>query len=401
MSNDLEDFFRGPPSRGRKTQDEQAFLRQMRGYLEAQGTFDESDLGNIREFVSTEGRSLEEDWSDVISALRNQDEEELADEVESSGRPDFTHLAEKVRSSGKDNKWAIFVGAGGSRPSPTDIPTVAELLPRLWQKAEEINAPSLLRLKERCAQLNITNIEDLLTAIDLAQSAASNPPIASLLEDLLYTQIPPTVRTRRGSPVRLVGSELVDSLSESSQLLFSVLVGMMKDQKENDIHRAIASRVNGKDDVIITTNYDVCIERALGPGNYFYGLDGNITKKSNETRLIKLHGSLSWYVCKSCDTYVTAGLDELDAASASKLYPLVAMCHICAATAQQLIVPPVGAKSADHPALLENRQGAEEAFADAPVIIVIGYSFSETDHYNNADDRPGSQQGSVEARHGF
>jgi hypothetical protein len=367
---------------GRRLEDEDTFLRRMLEYLDDQGELDPGDRRLIREWLQNQARGLQSDWSRIVEDLKRQGEQSLANDIESRIQPRIAEAVDAlVMSHLPDSEWAILIGAGGSKPAPTEIPTVQELLPRLWEKAEEINAPSLLNLKARCEELRITNIEDLLTAIDLAQNAASSPRIASLVGDLLFPGAASrAVGPRRAvaPPVRAIGPEVVENLSESSQLLFSVLVGMMKDKRENPIHQAISSKVARKRDVIITTNYDVCIERALGADSYDYGLDP-LQPQPDKTLILKLHGSLSWYVCKSCDGYVSASLDQLEAASRAKLYPVVAMCGTCDSTAQQLIVPPVGAKSAQHPALLEIRQKTEDAFSAAPVLLIVGYSFSESD----------------------
>ena len=352
----MVDEYRPRPARDKPAESD--FIDRLSGFLHEQGALDETDIRNLRSWLARGPESLEDDWSELLEDLISQGEYELVEEIRGRiGSDPDQEIQDFLSRQRPEENWAFLLGAGASRPPPTDIPTVQELLPRLWTKAEEINAPSLLALEKRCQDLGITNIEDLLTAISLAQDAASRPAIASLVGDLLFPQ--PTYSTGPQRKVRLVGSELVDSLGESSQLLFSVLVGMMKDQKQNAIHDAVARRVQQKPGRIITTNYDVCVERALGEGFYRYGLEDepqNGINDADKTLVLKLHGSLSWYVCRSCDTPVSATLKQLDAASASSLYPVVAMCGVCAATAQQLIVAPVGAKSADHPVLLEIRQ---------------------------------------------
>ncbi len=368
---------------GPKPPDEKTFHARMSDFLHEQGELDDGDISSIQNWLRSAPEMLEADWSAIIHDLRRQGYDDLISQIQSRQAPRIEEAVSAVlASTNTEGRWAILVGAGGSKPPPTEIPTVAELLDRLWEKAEEINAPSLLNLKARCVELKITNIEDLLTAIELAQDAASNPPVALLVGELLFPPgtRAPAIGTRRSGPIGPIGPEVMETLSESSQILFSVLVGMMKDQRENPIHCAIAKRVTAKKDVIITTNYDVCIERALGEDSYDYGLDP-MPPNPEKILILKLHGSLSWYVCKSCDGYVAASLTQLDAASQAKLYPVVAMCDVCAATAQQLIVPPISAKSADHPALLAIRQRTEDVFSEAPVVVVVGYSFSESDHY--------------------
>ena len=44
----------------------------------------------------------------------------------------------------------------------------------LWRKAAEIGHHPLLRIRDLCERLGVRNIEDLLTAITLAQAAMGN-----------------------------------------------------------------------------------------------------------------------------------------------------------------------------------------------------------------------------------
>jgi NAD-dependent SIR2 family protein deacetylase len=374
---------------------ESTWLNRYIEFLDEQdGILDSGDFHSLDTFLSRRTEMLRGDWEPIISSLREQGQDELATRLRRLTRIDFDEIATVLRATEDSEQWAILVGAGGSKPDPSGIPTVTEMLPVLWEKAAEINAPSLLRLKARCDELGITNIEDLLTAITLAQAAASNAKVTSLVEDLLFPESAEEKATTRriggirsaasARAPRRVGSELVTSLSDSSQTLFSVLVGMMKDKPANAIHHAIARRVTRHADTVITTNYDVCLERALGEQGFDYRLEaivGETGQGPKRARLLKLHGSLSWYACKNCDRYKTASVSEITTASEAGLYPVVTMCRNCDASAQQLIVPPIGAKYAEHPVLLDIRQRAEESFQRAGVIVVIGYSFSEADQY--------------------
>lgn len=365
------------------------YLRHLAQIAE-EDSLSPGDVAFIRNWLRRAPEPLSGDWEPIAAGLERQGQTDLANDIRSLLDESEHQLAvavERVSALGTSPTWAMLVGAGGSRPAPSEIPTVRELLPQLWKKAGEINAPSLLRLKSRCEELGISNIEDLLTAISISQSVVSNTKVAMLIEDLLFAEPRDDRRIGPGgvrNQPRRFGPDLVGSLSESSQMLFSLLVGMMRDKEPNAVHRAINERVVlHPNDTIITTNYDVCIERALGEGQYNYELEplSSEKDKSRNTILLKLHGSLSWYACKNCDRYITATLRQVNETSTAGLYPIVSMCPKCAATAQQLIIPPIGMKYAEHPVLLDMRQRAEKAFASASVIVIVGYSFSEADQY--------------------
>ena len=202
---------------------------------------------------------------------------------------------------------------------------------------------------------------------------------------------PPPVGVR--SPVRRADKTTaeprieVESLNETLQTIFRVLVGMMVGRPTNAIHRAIAVRCEGAGGAtIITTNYDVCIESALSDANYTY--ETGVWKQSPDShtadrtaRILKLHGSLSWQSCVSCDRYVTVGSAKIGEEFRSGRFAVESICRSCQAPSQLLIVPPISRKHLMHPILLEIRRAAEQALSDAHSIVVVGYSFTESDEH--------------------
>lgn len=366
---------------------EQRILSRLKSYLADQGWLDPDDQRLLARFLSNHTGFLREDgWSEIEAQLLEQESDELANELGERRVPDpetiLANVAESVsRITPLDTEWAVFVGAGGSKPQPTNIPLVTELLPTLWQKATEVNAKHLLELRERCEALGIGNIEELLTAIDITRSAVATPRVRGLIENLLIgPQTRPELRGRlRGAQISR-DPGLAERLQESMQTLFSLLVGMMRSAPPNAFHDSLAERSTGASRLsIIMTNYDICVERALGKDGYRYA--GIHSEPADLTTLLKLHGSLNWFACGSCDEVVAASLDDVETLIRARLYPVVSQCPYCDATAPHLIVPPVGIKLAEHPVLLQIRQLAEDRLRDAPIVAFVGYSFSEADEY--------------------
>lgn len=62
----------------------------------------------------------------------------------------------------------FLLGAGASSPKPSLIPTVKELLPQLLERARRLDRDDVTRLADFCDERKIDNIEDLLTAAQLA-----------------------------------------------------------------------------------------------------------------------------------------------------------------------------------------------------------------------------------------
>src|SRR5437588_4702665 len=80
----------------------------------------------------------------------------------------------------------FILGAGASKPKPSDIPTVRELLPQLLERARRLDREDLTKLAEFCERRKIDNIEDLLTAAQLSTFCSRNPTVLSLMNYLLY-----------------------------------------------------------------------------------------------------------------------------------------------------------------------------------------------------------------------
>jgi hypothetical protein len=148
--------------------------------------------------------------SDVVNYLQQV----LTDDDIISGvepiRPDWVSLYDSVKASLPDRlrsipfpspispvaslidprslKLSFLLGAGASKPSPSDIPTVKELLPDLLSRARRLDRDDVTRLANFCDRTRITNIEDLLTAAQIAEFCARNKSVLTLEEFLLYRE---------------------------------------------------------------------------------------------------------------------------------------------------------------------------------------------------------------------
>jgi NAD-dependent SIR2 family protein deacetylase len=389
---------------------ESEFLHSMRRVLTAQGgQLDQTDVAQIASFLE-QARArdilLGGDWSEIGSALNARPDprtrrvlRELQSRLVGITIPKLVDKLALI--NGGQPRITFLVGAGASRSEPTAIPVVRDLLSILWEKAGEIRNTSLLRLRDQCKEIGIQNIEDLLTAITLAQATVGNPLIRQLVMRLirgeeerrtndaeaeLYRINFQRSEQLRGKTSPVAGDTgIMDNLRDSTQTLFSVLVAMMVGRPLNAAHRTIAESCKElPENMIVTTNYDTCLEEAIGDDAYTYGefMDTDRVPATNRrVPIVKLHGSLNWYSCLNCDRHVTAKPAEIADVFKRGLYPIVAICPHCQATSHQLIIPPIAQKYHDHPVMLDVRRVAEEAFTHADAIFVLGYSFTEIDEY--------------------
>lgn len=284
----------------------------------------------------------------------------------------------------------FLLGAGASKPNPSAIPTVRELLPDMLTRARRLDREDVTKLADFCEDREIENIEDLLTAAQLATFCSRNPRVLQLVEFLLYgeqtKETPEVRRTRR----RVVLSS-VAFLQDTLQVLFGLLSSTMLPAKPNSAHNAIVKYARQHPEShIITTNYDCCMDLALLEKNidFTYGIDFKNPHPTNGSKkqgigLTKLHGSLNWFYCETCQDVQLIDIKAtvIDYLQDKKPYPVIAVCRVCGGQCRPLLVPPLAMKVDIAPPLTGLLEDAANAFNSAKIIVVVGFSFAEADLY--------------------
>ena len=287
---------------------------------------------------------------------------------------------------------AFLLGAGASKPSPSDIPTVAELLPELLNRARRLDREQVTNLANFCDEQRIDNIEDLLTAVQIAAFCSRNPGILSLVEYQLFgeeTTGRPRRRTRPG-PVRADVSS-VAYLQDTVQVLFGLLSNLMLPASPNAGHQAIVDYVREKPlTPIVTTNYDCCIDLALINNSvpFSYTVDFANSEVLPEgsggaSSLIKLHGSLNWFYCETCQKVRLIDIKQtaMDYKNQRGEYPIISVCNDCGGQRRGLLVPPHAMKFDVAPPLQPLIANAASCFENKTLIVVVGFSFADADLY--------------------
>jgi hypothetical protein len=147
------------------------------------------------------------------------------------------------------------------------------------------------------------------------------------------------------------------------------------------------------DTCVITFNYDLGIDCALGSHgiSYGYGLDD---KASGGLNLLKLHGSLNWHQCPQCQEIVPWPLDDylqkhqwkfLPGGSEAKLevslrVPQFGHCGP-PLIVEPTIVPPTWNKGTHYAQLKRVWRLAAKHLSEAEYIFIIGYSYPPTDEF--------------------
>lgn len=331
---------------------------------------------------------LHPDWNKLyfthrsrISELVSDIELQELDEIFGTSDPD-------VGSINPDKANICFLlGAGASKPEPSGIPTVKELLPDLLERARRLDREEVTKLAEFCDRTSIDNIEDLLTAAQISEFCGRNQTILQLVEFLLFRE-DSTKRSSRRSSHLFVDVSSVAFLQDTLQILFGLLSNRMLPAKPNEGHKAIAEYVkNNSEASIITTNYDCCIDRAmieLGV-SYSYGLDfANRDKEQDSSMtLVKLHGSLNWFYCGVCQTVHLVDIKQIvsDYVEDRAMYPVIGVCRDCGGQRRGLLVPPLAMKFDAPPPLNPLIEKATKCFDQADIIVVVGFSFADADLY--------------------
>ncbi len=351
----------------------------------------DEDITSGRETIHPEwARLFEVNFRTLQSRLGRQELEGLARVFRQAHPFDSEVLTLDVSNA----RVVFLLGAGASKPSPSDIPTVAELLPDLLQRARRLNRQDLDRLAEFCEESKIKNIEDLLTAAQLSEFCSRNPIVLRLIEFLIYRKGPreePRI-ARRGVPLRAEGDlSAVAFLQDTLQVLFGLLSSRMLPAKPNAAHKAIAKYVRShKNASIVTTNYDCCMDLALGTegSDFSYLVDfsnttDRVSSAQTERCLIKLHGSLNWFYCDTCQKVHLIDIKKTvkEYMSDSGCYSVIAVCRDCGGQRRGLLVPPLAMKFDLAPPLTPLIESAQEAFNNADMIIVVGFSFADADLY--------------------
>lgn len=199
----------------------------------------------------------------------------------------------------------------------------------------------------------------------------------------------PEIYARSAGRPRQAGArrEIEDFL----RLTFGILSTIETHAPEDNHYSTLVSAVR-PEDTIITLNYDTLLDselvRAGWNPHYGYDLPGDRRKMKwhmaqppwqehlNGVRLLKLHGSLNWYIRGSYERInkvFDAKPTRVDISPRPRTNELHG--HI------RQIVPPIYGKFFNNPHWRRLWKRAFEALAQADVIVVIGCSLADTDFH--------------------
>jgi NAD-dependent SIR2 family protein deacetylase len=293
---------------------------------------------------------------------------------------EFKELFKTRLTKIKKPKIVFLIGAGASKPKPSGIPTINEMLSEIVQKLPPIENPIVDKIKEWASRRNVT-IEDIMTAGYLSSQFVSSAKLTELVGEIVYRSPEARRLEPRFQTPKVRDIEYVISFKDLVDRIFSVVSGIMIKAEANSIHESVSKLVRNcssdADFYLLTTNYDVCLEKALrkeGLKPQYLGVE-----KAEGVPLVKIHGSVNWFYCEGCQDVISLNIEELG--RFDKVYPTTGTCLKCNTLTQLFMVPPVAFKYVNYPPIVEIWQSAMRVLQEADIVIVIGYSFSLADDY--------------------
>jgi len=307
------------------------------------------------------------------------EEKKKKDKKEKEHEESIQKSIESIKSIrlSENDKVLFFIGAGASKPSPSNIPTVNELLPELWKKSSRLETKPLEKLQTWCRENSIENIEEMLTAVTISNFIIKSPKVHGLLNSVLY----PEWKSIKEISIRDIDAVLL--LDNMLNTFFSLLVGTMLQAKPNAIHQAIAGYAKKNNNVdILTTNYDSCLDQSLDESSIKYNYVFNTADRTDTLSLVKMHGSINWFYCDTCQSvYLPSIASVAEAIKKDIPYAVTGMCRQCNAPVEQFIIPPVAHKYLTHPPIVQVWDRGRKTLEEAKLFVIIGYSFADADDY--------------------
>ncbi|RAV02720.1 hypothetical protein [Paenibacillus sp. YN15] len=235
-----------------------------------------------------------------------------------------------------------------------------------------------LRLVYANSHLDLHNIESLFGAIEMGK-----------IINLLGLRTGDEIEKVRKSLVRLIVATLEGSMQ------FPKSEGSLRPTESySRFAKLISERLRSSS--IITFNYDIGLDYALNfhdvPYTYCIDQEGSI----GEVKLMKLHGSVNWALCRTCGTIlpipiaVTKYLSSIPGRGGPQIQFTDKIARhehkpckggISACEDVPVIVPPTWNKKDYHGNLTNVWKQAAKELSQARNIYVIGYSLPESDAF--------------------
>jgi hypothetical protein len=283
----------------------------------------------------------------------------------------------------------FILGAGASYeaggPLMTTFLDVAEQLLNTGRVGENqsdfslvFKGLDLLQRVQAKAYLEANNLEEAFAAFEMIPLLGGLPELSNDEMDQLPNAMRNVIARTLESSIRfpISGGEVRPPAP------YAEFAGLVSDMVINRKHSVS----------VISFNYDVALDFAF----HYIGQPANLridpSYRGNDVNILKLHGSLLWVRCSSCNAIsnclqafhqmltsrMTDGFVSLNITDSMRNM----CCRNCShPISEPLIVPPTWNKSQYHSLLSPVWHAAKAALQQAENIVVVGYSLPSSDHF--------------------
>lgn len=297
-------------------------------------------------------------------------------------------------------KTVFILGAGASKHA--GAPLMNEFLEKAWSLlatgnlgvAEKTDFELVrkgineLQLAHSKGDLDVSNLEAVFDAFEMAN-------LVGRLGDLGEEDVKRLPEAMRQVILETLQKEITFPVSNKDG---DTLPGPTDAYQEFVREVARRHRDTASYPAVITFNYDLCLELAL----YYRGCGWTYclseSEPNNGVKVLKLHGSLNWAFCRSCNTVAVSREmgDILRAASHDAMLakndgrsemqmrvvtgtPQAPRCDCEQPNREVMLVPPTINKGRYHTVVSKVWAAAAAELSSAEQIFVCGYSLPETD----------------------
>lgn len=238
------------------------------------------------------------------------------------------------------------------------------MLPLFFQDMFGINI-----LDDNLDKISFPTFEEVLGILDLAEikNESFNVYRIPINQNEIYIDI----RVVRSRLIKIMGLIIKERLVHSK-----------------NIHRALISKLASanilEETIFLSTNYDILIDNALidqgGSTKIDYCIDfanshilnSQLSLQPQGVKLFKLHGSLNWLYCSTCNNLKLTPFEK----SATEDF---LKCEECRSIYGPIIIPPTYFKNMSNTFISQVWNKAENFCRKVDEIIFCGYSFPDAD----------------------
>lgn len=282
----------------------------------------------------------------------------------------------------------IILGAGASRAE--GAPSQNELFEHFFEQIAKQSPSGRGRYKNR-----INNINQYFSdfwGIQPYECGVQYPTIEECLGvlDIAFNR---NESIRGYSPQRIA-----ETRNNLVFLIAKVLRDKLQNGKENheNLVRRLGKEGELKSTAFLSLNYDIVIDNTLTDlkrvfdididygidiikypknGSRNRDLDWTEPREDKSTKLFKIHGSLNWLYCTTCNQMTITPFEKggYDTFKSEK------KCSYCDTPLQPVIIPPTYFKEFSNPYIQQVFLKADQTIRSVSKIYVCGYSFSDAD----------------------